>query len=57
MCIYKSFYDENKKLMNLFGIGVDSQGIIDFKTYYLDNGSRIKQTLNNKSKILYIQAS
>ncbi|WP_238701491.1 hypothetical protein, partial [Helicobacter bilis] len=52
---YKPFFDKDKNLMNLFGIGIQGHNV-EFKTYYLDtNGSRIRQVLNNKSKILYMQ--
>lgn len=54
---YKPFYDENKKLLNLFGIGVNDNGKLDFKTYYLDEvGNRLKSILNDKNiKIRYIK--
>lgn len=47
---YKPFYDENKKLLNLFGISVDNKGKLDFKTYYLDsNNRRLDILLNRKT--------
>ena len=50
---YKPFYDENKKLLNLFGISVDNKGKLDFKTYYLDSaGNRLKSILNDKDLII-----
>lgn len=52
---YKPFFDENK-LMNLFRIGIDSSGMIKFKTYYLDSGARMWFILtDNKLKIVYIK--
>ena len=51
---YKPFFDKDKRLMNLFGIGIDSNGSINFKTYYFDDsGSRLRRILNNQVKILY----
>ena len=49
--------DENKKLMNLFGIGVDSNGTINFKTYYLDDKkNRLKEILKSERiKIMYMK--
>lgn len=57
MYFYKPFYDENKKLMNLFGIGVDSNGTINFKTYYLDDKkNRLKEILKSERiKIVYMK--
>ncbi|WP_158655012.1 PBECR2 nuclease fold domain-containing protein [Helicobacter rappini] len=54
---YKPFYDNDKKLMNLFGIGIDSVGNIDFKTYYFDKKeNRLKEMLmSDKIKIVYMQ--
>ena len=54
---YKPFYDENKKLLNLFGISVDNKGKLDFKTYYLDNaGNRLESILKDKNlKIRYVK--
>ena len=54
---YKPFYDENKKLLNLFGISVDSKGKLDFKTYYLDRvGNRLESILKDKNlKIRYVK--
>ncbi len=50
---YKPFYDENKKLLNLFGISVDNKGKLDFKTYYLDSaGNRLKSILNDKDLVI-----
>lgn len=50
---YKPFYDENKKLLNLFGISVDNKGKLDFKTYYLDsNNRRLDILLNRKDLII-----
>ena len=49
---YKPFYDENKKLLNLFGISVD-KGKLDFKTYYLDsNNRRLDILLNRKDLVI-----
>ncbi|EMZ39982.1 hypothetical protein C826_00808 [Helicobacter bilis WiWa] len=54
---YKPFYDNDKKLMNLFGIGIDSVGNIDFKTYYFDEKeTRLNAILKSeKIKIVYMQ--
>lgn len=50
---YKPFYDENKKLLNLFGISVDNNGKLDFKTYYLDsNNRRLDILLNRKDLVI-----
>lgn len=50
---YKPFYDENKKLLNLFGISVDDKGKLDFKTYYLDKiGNRLESILNDKNLLI-----
>ena len=50
---YKPFYDENKKLLNLFGISVDNKGKLDFKTYYLDsNNRRLDILLNRKDLVI-----
>ena len=50
---YKPFYDENKKLLNLFGISVDNKGKLDFKTYYLDKiGNRLESILNDKNLLI-----
>ena len=48
---YKPFYDENKKLLNLFGISVDSKGKLDFKTYYLDSNNRRLDILLNRKDL------
>ncbi|WP_233706012.1 hypothetical protein [Helicobacter bilis] len=57
MYFYKPFYDNDKKLMNLFGIGIDSVGNIDFKTYYFDEKeTRLNAILKSeKIKIVYMQ--
>lgn len=54
---YKPFFDRDKNLMNLFGIGVDSNGGVKFKTYYFDEqNSRLKQILNGQNiRIVYIK--
>ena len=54
---YKPFYDNDKKLMNLFEIEIDSVGNIDFKTYYFDKKeNRLKEMLmSDKIKIVYMQ--
>ena len=54
---YKPFFDNDKKLMNLFGIGIVSVGNIKFKTYYFDEQSnRINQILNGKDiRIIYVK--
>lgn len=54
---YKPFYDENKKLLNLFGISVDNKGKLNFTTYYLDEvGNRLSSILNDKNlKIRYVK--
>ena len=53
---YKPFYDNDKKLMNLFGIGIDLAGNVKFKTYYLDSGARMRSILtDNKLKIVYMK--
>ena len=43
-------------MLNLFGIGVNQKGIINFKTYYLDEKkSRLKQLLKNEGvRIKYV---
>lgn len=53
---YKPFYDKDKNMLNLFGIGVNQKGIINFKTYYLDEKkSRLKQLLKNEGvRIKYV---
>lgn len=52
---YKPFFDKDKQLMNLFGIGIQGDKV-EFKTYYLDtNGSRMREILHSKIKILYMQ--
>lgn len=46
---YKPFYDEQKNLVSLFGIGVNKNGSVDFKTYYSDeSGSRLREILESK---------
>ena len=41
---YKPFLDKDKKVLNLFGIGIDKEGKVDFKTFYLDNsGARMRE--------------
>lgn len=57
MYFYKPFYDENKKLLNLFGISVDNKGKLNFTTYYLDEvGNRLSSILNDKNlKIRYVK--
>lgn len=46
---YKPFYDKDEKILNLFGIGVNEKGYIDFKTYYLDEKkTRLNQLLKNE---------
>lgn len=54
---YKPFFDKDKNLMNLFGIGIDSSGNVDFKTYYFDKRrNRLKEILmSDKIKIVYVQ--
>ena len=54
---YKPFFDKDKNILNLFGIGVDSQNKVDFKTFYLDEQeTRIKQVLKVKDEnVLYIK--
>ena len=56
---YKPFYDKDKNMLNLFGIGINQKGIINFKTYYLDEKkkkkSRLKQLLKNEGvRIKYV---
>lgn len=53
---YKPFFDKDKNMLNLFGIGVNQKGIINFKTYYLDEKkSRLKQLLKNEEvRIKYV---
>ena len=54
---YKPFYDKKHNIMDLFGIGVDENGHVDFRTYYLDKrGNRISEMLNSKEiQIKYIR--
>lgn len=54
---YKPFYDENENIFNLFGIGIDGQGKVDFKTFYKDiSGSRFKEMLNLADEnIIYVK--
>lgn len=41
---YSPFLDKDKKVLNLFGIGIDKEGKVDFKTFYLDNsGARMRE--------------
>ena len=54
---YKPFYDEEKQIMNLFGIGIDKNGKIDFRTYYYDEkGNRLNEILASKDiRIKYMK--
>lgn len=50
---YRPYYDKKNALQNLFGIGVDSNGKVEFKTYYLDNGNtRLENILNDDGVII-----
>ncbi|TQR42954.1 hypothetical protein DMB95_00185 [Campylobacter sp. MIT 12-8780] len=50
---YKPFYDKEKQLLNLFGIGVNERGFLNFKTYYLDKqGSRLKSLMKDRNLII-----
>ncbi|MGX3046011.1 ADP-ribosyltransferase-containing protein [Helicobacter sp. T3_23-1056] len=54
---FKPFLDKNENVMSLFGIGIDKNGKVDFKTFYLDNsGARIRemQKLADEN-ILYVK--
>ena len=54
---YKPFFDENKNVLNLFGISVDNDGKLNFKTYYLDESNRLKSILKDKNLIIrYMKA-
>lgn len=62
---YKPFYkivkdkngNDKEVFLNLFGIGVDSNGKVDFKTFYDDTGSRMNEILNlSDENIVYIKA-
>lgn len=61
---YKPFYkivkdkngNDKEVFLNLFGIGVDSNGKVDFKTFYDDTGSRMNEILNlSDENIVYIK--
>lgn len=54
---YKPFYDKDKKLMNIFGIGVDSDGKVDFTTYYHDikENRTLEMLTSKKIKINYVK--
>lgn len=54
---YKPFYDENKNIIHLFGVGVDSENKVDFRTFYWDEKeTRIEKILKNKDEnIIYIK--
>ena len=54
---YKPFYDKKRNIMDLFGIGIDENGYVNFRTYYLDKrGNRIREMLNNEEiQIKYIR--
>lgn len=46
---YKPYYDNNKNLLNIFGIGVDNEKNVGFRTFYLDSvGNRLENLLNDK---------
>ena len=53
---YKPFYDNDKKLMNLFGIGIQGHNV-EFKAYYFDKKrNRLKEILtSDKIKIVYMK--
>lgn len=55
---YKPFFDKENNRIDLFGIGLDSNGKIDFKTYYkADSDSRLLNLLNDESvEIKYTKA-
>ena len=54
---YKPFLDKDGNLLDLFGIGIDSDGKIDFMTFYKDiSGSRMKRMLKiNDESIVYVK--
>lgn len=54
---YKPFFDEVNNRLDLFGIGVDNQGEINFKTFYkADSETRLESLLNDRNlKIKYIK--
>lgn len=50
---YKPFFDKDRKLLNIFGIGVDSKGEVIYKTFYqTGTEQRLKSILKN-AEILY----
>ncbi|WP_238702169.1 hypothetical protein [Helicobacter bilis] len=53
---YKPFFDKDKNLMNLFGIGIQGHNV-EFKTYYFDKKrNRLKEILtSDKIKIVYMK--
>ena len=54
---YKPFLDKDNNLLGLFGIGIDGEGKIEFKTFYHDDTqSRIKEMLNlSDENIIYVK--
>lgn len=57
---YKPFYDKNnknKEIMHLFGIGIDSDGKINYKTFYWDEDkTRITRLLKSANEnVIYIK--
>lgn len=50
---YKPFYDKDKNIMSLFGIGISKNGKINFKTYYFDaRGNRLNEILNSRNVVI-----
>lgn len=54
---YKPFLDEDNNILSLFGIGIDGEGKIEFKTFYHDDTqNRIKEMLNlSDENIIYVK--
>ena len=54
---YKPFLDEDNNILSLFGIGIDGEGKIEFKTFYHDDTqNRIKEMLNlSYENIIYVK--
>ena len=57
MYFYKPFLDEDNNILSLFGIGIDGEGKIEFKTFYHDDTqNRIKEMLNlSDENIIYVK--
>lgn len=54
---YKPFFDEKNQRLDLFGIGVDNRGNVNFKTFYkADSEKRLESLLDDRNlKIKYIK--